>query len=139
VPDLVADRADLLDRQAVRIGDRPVLVALPCHSRADAVAGSDHDVRPGEVVVVQAVLDVVGGVDPDLAERLDHRGLGTRAVRVGAGGAGLVPLAGRFTEETLRHHASPAVAHPDEEDVHLQQSQSQQPSQQLIMRLPSGR
>jgi hypothetical protein len=44
----------------------------------------------------------------------------------------------RLPEETLGDHAPSAVAHADEEDVHLQQSQSQQPSQQLIVRLPSG-
>jgi len=141
VRDRVADRAHLLDRQAVGVSDSPVLVALPGDDRADAVAGGDHDVCPGEVNIVEAVLDVIGGVDPDFAERLDHRRLRTGAVRVGTGGARPVAPAGCLTEETLRHHASPAVAHADEEDVHLQQSQpqSQQPSQQLIVCLPSSR
>ena len=67
---------------------------------------------------VQLVLHVVGGVDPDLGERLDNAGLRSGAVRVGAGGARLVPIAGGAAEEPLGHHAAPAVSDADEEDVH---------------------
>ena len=60
---------------------------------------------------------MVGCVDPDFAQRLDHlrvRGLAWLAARR----ARLMPTVRRFAEEPLGHHAAATVRDADEEDVH---------------------
>src|SRR5579862_1415378 len=112
--DVVANRLHLGERASLRIGQLPVDVALARNDRARVVTGRDHDIGPVDPLVVEPLRDMVGGVDADLAQRLEYGRVRVFA-RNAAGRAGLVPAVGRAAEEPLRHQRTTAVADADEE------------------------
>src|SRR5207302_6589527 len=117
--DLVADLAHALDRLVLRIGDLPCDVALAGNDRTRAVARGHDDVRPRHRLVVELAWNVVGRVDADLAERLDHLRM-RRPARHAPGRAGGVAATALTEQESLRHLAPAAVRRADEEHVHSQ-------------------
>ena len=91
---VVADRAHLVERQALRVGQLPVDVALARDVGARvAAAHRDHDVGPLGVGARRAGAGCVGQVDAELPHRLDHLGVDVLA-GIAAGGARLVPATG---------------------------------------------
>jgi hypothetical protein len=59
---------------------------------------------------------VVGGVDADLGQRLEHLLVDGRA-GVRAGRARLVAAVCSLPEQPFRHHGPAAIGHTDEEDL----------------------
>ena len=119
--DVVADLANTFDRFVLRVGELPGDVALAGDHRAGVVAGRDDHIRPVDRLLVEPVRDVVGGVDPDLLERLEHLRMGGSAWVAAGGAYGWRPPAAR-REQSLGHHAAAAVRGADEEDVHAASS-----------------
>src|SRR4051794_18139896 len=118
--DLVADRANALERQVLRIIEDPADPPQPGGEGTDLFATGRHgDVGPAERFLVELAWHVIAGVDTDLFERLDDRrmrrdaGLASRRARL------VPPLCGP-AEEPLGHEAAAAVRNADEEDVQRQ-------------------
>lgn len=118
--DLVADLADTLKRLVLWVRQLPVHVALPRNDRAGVVAGRDDDVSPGDSFIVERVRHMVGSVDPNLRESVEHlRVCGRPGNRTGR--ACLVAAVGCAREQPLGDHRAAAVRDADKEDVHQQQ------------------
>src|SRR5882724_774997 len=69
--DVVADRAHVVDRFVLRVGELPADVALARNDRTRVVACGDDDVGPLDRLVVELPGYVVGGVDTELGQRLE--------------------------------------------------------------------
>ena len=116
IGDLIADHADTLDRLVLRVGNVPIDAAGA--GRRDwtglFAAGRDDDIRPGNRLVVEAARNVVGCVDADLLQRLEHHG-----VRGAAGLAARRPcfVSGvAIADDPFGDHRAARVRHADEQD-----------------------
>lgn len=114
--DLVAEHAHLVERHRLRIGQVPGDVTLARDDRAGVVAGGDDDVGPLDRVVVELVWDVIRGVDPDLAQHLEHLRVSVGA-RGATGRACLMAPFGLAAKQALGEQRAAGVPDADEEDV----------------------
>src|SRR6185295_5436788 len=118
--DLVAGRANLLQRPPLRVLQLPVEVAGAGDVGAlVAAAHRHHEVGPFGVLGAELVGDAAREVDAELAHRLDHLGVHALAGR-GPGRARLVALRGLALEERLAHLRAAGVVQADEEDARHQ-------------------
>jgi len=115
--DVVAQHADLGEREAGRVGELPVQVGLAGDERTLVTASHGHDdVGPLGQAGVQTPRRPSAEVDADLAHRVHD-------LRVDAVGgpcarrARLVPAVGGEGEQRLAHLRAAGVVEADEEDV----------------------
>ena len=115
--DVVADRAHLVERKPLRVGQVPVDVALAGDVGARvAAAHRDHDVGPLGVGPIEQVRDPVREIDAELPHHLDHLGVHVLA-GIAAGRARLVAASCDELEQRRRHLRSARVVNADEEDA----------------------
>src|SRR5581483_2830800 len=115
--DLVADRSHPVEREILRVWKVPAKAAQARGRRAGLLAaGRDREVGPGEELGVELARHVIGGVEPDLGERLDDGGVGGLA-GCASSRAGRVAAGGEPVEDSLGHHGAAGVGDADEEDV----------------------
>ena len=99
-----------------RVVELPVDVALPGNDGACVVTGGDDHVCPLKELVGQELRGVIGCVDIQLGERLEHHGV-WRGAGLASGRERLVSAVDFTTEEPLGHDRSARVSDADKEDV----------------------
>ena len=114
--DVVPDRADLVDRPALRIGQVPVDVALARDVRARVAAAHRHDdVGLLASSSVSRARDAVGEVDAELAPSTSTTSGWTRSPGVVPAEAASCAAAGGALEERLAHLRAAGVVQADEQ------------------------